>query len=152
MVSITDLSSWDKRELAKTAKPDKYPQGRFKDKACKRCNTVFSPQGPSHHYCQDRCRQESQAARRYEKVYGVKEEDILRMYEEQGGCCKICGGKGFLMHKSKKHGLNLDHCHTTGKVRGWLCDNCNRALGLFQDSIVNLEAAIAYLRGDEKVT
>lgn len=46
-------------------------------------------------------------------------------------------------HKAK---LALDHDHKTGAVRGLLCHNCNRALGLFQDSISNLENAIDYLK------
>jgi hypothetical protein len=39
----------------------------------------------------------------------------------------------------------IDHCHTTGKVRGLLCHACNRALGNFGDNIANLEQAIIYL-------
>lgn len=58
--------------------------------------------------------------------------------------CQICGD-----------GLAVatDHCHKTGKVRGRLCHNCNRAMGQFRDSVNLLEKAIAYLRyskGKEK--
>ena len=47
-------------------------------------------------------------------------------------------------HKSK---LVVDHCHATGKVRGLLCHNCNRALGLLKDKISVLKNAIQYLEG-----
>jgi hypothetical protein len=31
--------------------------------------------------------------------------------------------------------LNLDHCHARGVFRGWLCWDCNVALGKLGDSI-----------------
>lgn len=56
--------------------------------------------------------------------------------------CEICstrrpGGTG---------GWHVDHCHTTGRVRGILCSNCNTGLGTFQDSTRFLERAADYLR------
>lgn len=39
----------------------------------------------------------------------------------------------------------IDHCHETGKFRGWICRSCNGALGLLQDDIKTLRRAIAYL-------
>ena len=50
--------------------------------------------------------------------------------------CKIC---------ASKVNLHVDHCHSTGKIRGILCINCNLALGGFKHSNVNLQAAIEYL-------
>lgn len=40
----------------------------------------------------------------------------------------------------------LDHCHSTGRIRGWLCDNCNTALGKFKDSDEVLQRAIDWLK------
>jgi hypothetical protein len=40
----------------------------------------------------------------------------------------------------------LDHCHETGKFRGWLCHGCNTALGRFGDNIENIMRVMAYLR------
>ena len=47
-------------------------------------------------------------------------------------------------HKMK---LVVDHCHATGTVRGLLCHNCNRALGLLHDNTEVLLNAIKYLEG-----
>ena len=39
-----------------------------------------------------------------------------------------------------------EHNHITNQFRGWTCSSCNSGLGMFQDSISNLEAAVRYLR------
>ena len=46
--------------------------------------------------------------------------------------------------------LSVDHCHNTGKIRGLLCNTCNRALGLFKDNVELLTNAIKYLNNNEK--
>lgn len=62
------------------------------------------------------------------------------------GLCDLCKTTGFIMNKARHDsGLVIDHCHKTGKVRGHLCHNCNRALGLLQDDTALLRRAIAYL-------
>lgn len=40
----------------------------------------------------------------------------------------------------------LDHNHTTKEFRGWICNNCNVAIGRFADNVRNLQKAIKYLR------
>jgi len=40
----------------------------------------------------------------------------------------------------------LDHNHTTKKFRGWICNNCNVAIGRFADSVTSLQKAIKYLK------
>lgn len=39
----------------------------------------------------------------------------------------------------------MDHCHKTNTVRGTLCNNCNRALGLLKDNPMILKSALEYL-------
>jgi hypothetical protein len=51
--------------------------------------------------------------------------------------CQICD-----MELTKKC---IDHCHSTNKIRGVLCNNCNTALGLVGDNIDTLHKMIAYL-------
>jgi hypothetical protein len=55
----------------------------------------------------------------------------------------ICG----IPLESSGHLTHLDHCHATGKLRSFLCTNCNRGLGHFQDDEELLEAARIYLIG-----
>jgi hypothetical protein len=57
------------------------------------------------------------------------------------GLCEICGRKPNVRCKN----LCLDHCHTTGKFRGWLCSRCNLVLGNLQDSPEILRKAADYI-------
>lgn len=75
------------------------------------------------------------------KQYGLTPEDFDRLLAEQNGKCAICG-EGC----STGQNLSVDHCHTAGHVRGLLCRNCNRGLGLFGDDPERLAKAAAYLR------
>jgi hypothetical protein len=74
--------------------------------------------------------------------YGLSQEQYDAMLVTQGGQCALCradapGGKG---------SWHVDHCHTTGRVRGLLCHHCNLGLGNFRDNPVVLAAAIEYLK------
>jgi hypothetical protein len=42
--------------------------------------------------------------------------------------------------------LCLDHDHTTGKFRGWICGPCNRGIGQLGDTIESLHRAVDYLK------
>lgn len=53
------------------------------------------------------------------------------------------------MNKNQRQKIVIDHCHATGRIRGLLCHNCNRALGLLKDSEENLKRAIEYLKAED---
>lgn len=74
-------------------------------------------------------------------LYGITLEEKERQVEKQGNACAICR-KPFTEDDKPV----TDHCHSTDKVRGQLCRNCNSALGLFGDNTTTLENAIAYLK------
>jgi hypothetical protein len=73
--------------------------------------------------------------------YQMTIEDFDNFLKSQNYCCAIC--------KSEKHGNNknwhIDHCHSTGKVRGVLCTNCNIMLGNAKDNELILAEAVRYL-------
>lgn len=128
-----------------TATPQKYPQGFFNKKPCRECGSDFSPLAPSHLYCSEECVSKNNSRRYLEKTYGITYEYYMELYNKYEGRCHVCFGEGFKIDKNQKLKLALDHCHTTGKIRGMLCHNCNRALGLFKDNTKSLQRAIEYL-------
>lgn len=77
--------------------------------------------------------------RRFDR-FGITETEYMSLFESQSGACKIC--ERSLLTDLTPH---IDHDHSTGKVRGILCGNCNTGLGLFADSRRLLSAAIDYL-------
>lgn len=77
------------------------------------------------------------------KSYGITLEEYDKMFQEQGFVCKIC-------NRPKPEGaqnFHVDHCHTTGAIRGILCPSCNHLLGNARDNIEVLDNAIKYLKG-----
>ncbi|MBK7092444.1 MAG: endonuclease VII domain-containing protein [bacterium] len=78
------------------------------------------------------------------KTFGITVEQYYAMHESQNGVCAICGGN------SSSGRLRVDHCHSTGKVRGLLCDSCNLGLGKLGDTAKSLEKALLYLRAAEE--
>lgn len=81
---------------------------------------------------------------RLKRQYGITIEDYNRMLKDQNGVCFIC-------QKESKNFWGtqpaVDHCHKTGKIRGLLCDKCNKGLGQFNDNPELLQKAIKYLKG-----
>jgi hypothetical protein len=89
-----------------------------------------------------------------QRKYGITPEDYDIMLKEQNYKCKICLIKfnNNYNKESKKdyaHAQQLDHCHTTNKIRGILCPFCNKGLGHFKDNTEILTNAIDYLKEAE---
>ena len=83
------------------------------------------------------------------KKFGITLDEYNKIFEEQGGVCKICG------RAPKTVSLNVDHCHAyekaTGKIkiRGLLCGMCNRRIvGVIERFKVDAQKVADYLRGD----
>jgi hypothetical protein len=81
------------------------------------------------------------------RAYGTDGENLLTSQENR---CAICERVLVLGAGTRNKSVaNLDHCHKTGIVRGWLCSDCNRGLGAFKDNIYVLLKAADYLRRQE---
>ncbi|MEU5259007.1 endonuclease VII domain-containing protein [Amycolatopsis sp. NPDC021455] len=88
------------------------------------------------------CRKPGARSRYYRQTYGLTLEQLDELAERQGRRCAIC---------SKESQLVVDHDHDTGEIRGLLCPQCNRCLGLFQDNVGLLVAATMYLMAAKDV-
>ena len=60
--------------------------------------------------------------------------------------CDVCGSADS-PGRDRKHHMHFDHCHETGRFRGWLCGSCNRILGLAKDDPDRLRKLAEYLDG-----
>ncbi len=78
----------------------------------------------------------SKEAREYEKNHPKPKigEDFT---------CPICNRKFMRWHKAD---VCLDHSHTDGSVRGWICGSCNTSIGKFHDDPNILQKALDWIK------
>jgi len=130
-------------------------------RTCKRCNEnktcdnffiVKSKNKNQYRFntpCKDCYKQkyQNEDRKKYIKFYlkkrnfGISESEYNTMLKTQNNCCAICG----IDRKAITKDFAIDHCHSTGKIRGLLCSNCNIGIGMFNDNIDVLNKAIKYL-------
>lgn len=103
---------------------------------CKDCYTTYNTK-----YMKKMRNSGSKKYSHYFKKYGLTQEQIILMHEERNSKCDICGNS--TDHRYDK--LCVDHCHSTGNVRGLLCFSCNTLLGNAKDNVDILKKAIDYL-------
>lgn len=81
------------------------------------------------------------------KRNNISIDEYNLMVEKQCNLCAIC--KKPESRKDYRNNitirLSVDHCHKSQKIRGLLCDKCNRGIGHFDDSPEILKSAIDYL-------
>ncbi|WP_432021090.1 endonuclease VII domain-containing protein [Streptomyces sp. 1222.5] len=123
----------------------------------KRCSSCRSWQDPSKFYpvsktadglstyCK-RCDRDMRLSR----SYGISVAQYEELLALQGGGCAICGSApkdSPSLHVDHDHACCPDRKKSCGRcLRGLLCEDCNRALGMFRDDVARFEAAIAYLK------
>ncbi len=78
--------------------------------------------------------------------FGITIHDYDDILIKQKNSCAICGKHQSVLKKR----LFVDHCHKTSKVRGLLCQKCNFAIGLLEESELILKKAISYLKKFKK--
>ena len=81
------------------------------------------------------------------KKYKTSVTIVTELWERCGGRCFICDRRIQLCYttQSKRLVACLDHDHNTGKLRSFLCSNCNTALGFLKDDKRLFMRAIHYL-------
>jgi hypothetical protein len=109
---------------------------------CKRCTCDYALDQQKN-----RSKEKQSLINRRNKIkaaFGITLEQFDEILLSQNGGCAICntktpGGKG---------NFHVDHCHSTGRIRGLLCHHCNVGLGHFRDSPSLLVAAAQYVEGE----
>jgi hypothetical protein len=62
-------------------------------------------------------------------TFGLTPEQVAEMRQRQGDKCGMCGQPFGADRMTRPH---VDHCHTTGQIRGLLCFRCNTSLGAYE--------------------
>lgn len=113
---------------------------------CRACNSRKST-GVARARNPDRVKANQQAGRASATVrerkrrlrrYGLDEVSYAALLEAQATCCPGC-------LEPFEVTPYVDHCHTSGAVRGLLCDGCNKTLGFAKDSAARLRRLADYL-------
>ena len=115
--------------------------------SCRSCKLKSHYKTNKPHNFIDGTRQKTWAKRNPEKArarqikckYGLTLAQYNEMYLKQLGLCAACHNP---FGDETPH---IDHCHTTGKVRGLLHPNCNKLLGLAKDDAQVLLSCSEYL-------
>ena len=82
-------------------------------------------------------------------LYDLTEKKYDVLLKKQNGVCAVCGKSETVTHRGKLIRLAVDHDHITNKVRGLLCNKCNRMIENSRDNIETLKQGIRYLRGQK---
>ena len=84
----------------------------------------------------------------FTRRHGITLDEYEALLNTQDGKCAVCGTDqpGRAGRNGEQRLFAVDHAPASNLIRGLLCHNCNRALGLLRDSPEILEKAISYLR------
>jgi len=77
------------------------------------------------------------------RTYGITLDEKQQMTVAQSCMCGICCKA---LDPNYPSTYAVDHCHTTGNIRGILCRECNLLLGLAKDNEQILLNAVQYLK------
>ena len=122
------------REKARSY-PSSYVPRPPVERECRNCGQTFGSRNGAK-YCSPKCSTRAQALGKF----GLTPVSYAEMVLRQGGRCASCGDEfqGRLL-------THVDHCHTTGAVRGLLCQGCNVAIGHLAESPDRARRVASYL-------
>lgn len=117
-------------------------------RSCRECGERFQPATWRLVYCSTSCQETRQGRVQREKNgrrkllsrFQISPEHLDQMVLRCEGRCEACG--------DSSRNLNLDHCHSSGAVRGMLCTSCNLLVGALESP--SLDAAATYLARNGK--
>lgn len=131
---------------------DAFNRGNFICKKCKveKSITDFGIHTGNNKYNLSRvCKECNREVDKFSTInkYGLSKKDFIAMLENQDSKCKICKSEIKYMSRfnNRTESACVDHDHKTGKVRGLLCSNCNRGIGLLKDDPKILKRAYKYV-------
>ena len=124
------------KELTEFYRRRNRPSGTGYASECKDCIKARM----SKRYHDDPARMADLAACR---TYGITMEELTAMRKEANGVCQACGKTE--QEQGHYGKLVIDHCHSTGKVRGLICHKCNTILGLCKDNIEILQGLARFM-------
>lgn len=108
---------------------------------CRQCAAANSRKHHARRHENDSHYREAKRDAYIKNRFGITLQEYTEKLKAQNFLCAICEVKlptsGYFTH--------LDHCHKSGKIRAFLCTNCNRGLGHFQDNKEFLLRAAGYL-------
>ena len=116
-------SCWQE-DLAKAAKPrseinNRVNKSRTINSSCRCCKSV--PSEKNNSYCAA-CKKNLNSELYFlKKAYSPQKGDVCSLCKKR--CKKIC----------------LDHCHSTGEARGWICLRCNASCSLVSNDFNGFE-------------
>lgn len=129
------------------SRPDRGPYGlRNQCKTCTKQQLAAIPKTPHAQLPPEKKARRKQIFRKslLKRLYGMTPDDYTSRLAAQGGVCAVC--KSSVVGGRHAQGtFIIDHCHTTGAVRGLVCNRCNLALGVIKDDPVLLLQLRAYL-------
>ncbi len=79
-------------------------------------------------------------------TFGITLKEFNVILGSQGGLCAMCRKPETHMKYGRVCALSVDHDHETGKIRGLLCNSCNRGLGFLKDNPETLASGVEYLK------
>lgn len=122
---------------------------RSRCRECEAANQRLRPNGAHR----DRSREHLSAPflnlRGYAKKLEIPWAEVVDRYPADNRC-EVCGRTPQEANPGGRfYRLSLDHCHQTGKLRGFLCSPCNTGLGHLGDTLQAIRAALDYLARSE---
>lgn len=115
------------------------------------CGNDFIPKVWNQKCCV-KCMPNPHHSRYLYQQFGLTQGEFDALYESHNGQCAGClcvlrFGKGT---RYGGNNLNIDHDHRSGKIRGLLCNTCNRAIGYLKDNIETLKRLASYLERQQE--